>query len=189
MELATVLVNWIVRLSLFVFLALGIIFSPWFLLGAAIAAPLAAISVWDQFQARHSILRNYPLLGHLRFFFESIRPEMMQYFVETDTAGRPFNRNERTVVYERAKDLLDDKPFGTELDAYSTEYEWLNHSIAPSEKSKEPFRIDVGGPQCSKPYSASVYNISAMSFGALSGNAILALNKGAKKGNFFHDTG
>ena len=189
MEFATVLVNWVVRLSLFVFIALGVLFSPWFLLGAAVAAPLAAISVWDRIQTRHSILRNYPLLGHLRFFFESIRPEMMQYFVETDTAGRPFNRNERTVVYERAKDLLDDKPFGTELDAYSTEYEWLNHSIAPSEKSKDPFRIDVGGPQCSKPYSASVYNISAMSFGALSGHAIMALNKGAKKGGFFHDTG
>ena len=163
--------------------------QPFWFLGLAASGPLLLIGIRDKLQKKHSILRNYPIIGHIRFIFESIRPEMMQYFVETDTAGRPFNRNERTVVYERSKGVLDDKPFGTELDAYSTQYEWLNHSIAPSEKPTEPFRIDVGGPECSKPYSASVYNISAMSFGALSGHAIMALNKGAKKGGFFHDTG
>lgn len=200
MEFATKLVNWGVLLFTIVFIALGLILTPWFFIGLSVSVPLTLLSMWDKRQGHHSILRNYPILGHLRFFFESIRPEMMQYFVETDTAGRPFNRNERTVVYERSKDVLDDKPFGTELNVYNTEYEWLNHSIAPRPKAeavgvssengtKDPFRVTVGGPQCTKPYSASLYNISAMSFGALSGNAIMALNKGAKKGGFFHDTG
>ena len=200
MEIATKLVNWGSYLFTIVFIALGVLITPWFFLGLSISLSLVAISIRDRCQDKHSILRNYPILGHLRFFFESIRPEMMQYFVETDTAGRPFNRNERTVVYERSKNVLDDKPFGTELNVYSTEYEWLNHSIAPHPKADAgsvsadgvepgPFRVTIGGPQCSKPYSASIYNISAMSFGALSGNAIMALNKGAKKGGFFHDTG
>lgn len=200
MEFATKLVNVCSYLFTIAFIALGIVITPWFFLGLSISLTLAVISIWDRCQDRHSILRNYPILGHLRYFFESIRPEMMQYFVETDTAGRPFNRNERTVVYERSKNVLDDKPFGTELNVYSTEYEWLNHSIAPRPKAdahgirtdegpSDPFRVVIGGPQCSKPYSASIYNISAMSFGALSGNAIMALNKGAKKGGFFHDTG
>jgi len=200
MEFATKLVNWGSYLFTIAFIALGILLTPWLFLGLSISLPLAALSIWDRCQDKHSILRNYPILGHLRFFFESIRPEMMQYFVETDTAGRPFNRNERTVVYERSKNVLDDKPFGTELNVYSTEYEWLNHSIAPrpkadghgissTESPSDPFRVTIGGPQCTKPYSASIYNISAMSFGALSGHAIMALNKGAKKGGFFHDTG
>ena len=190
MDLAAVLVFWGVVLSNVVFITLGIVFKqPIWYVGLAGSVPLLLIGIRDKLQKKHSILRNYPIIGHLRFIFESIRPEMMQYFVETDTDGRPFNRNERTVVYERSKSVLDDKPFGTELDAYSTEYEWLNHSIAPSEKATEPFRVDIGGPECSKPYSASIYNISAMSFGALSGHAIMALNKGAKKGGFFHDTG
>ena len=189
MDLAAIIVFWGVILSNIVFVVLGIVLGPIWFLGLSGATPLLLIGIRDKLQKRHSILRNYPIIGHLRFVFESIRPEMMQYFVETDTAGRPFNRNERTVVYERSKSVLDDKPFGTQLDAYSTEYEWLNHSIAPTEKATEPFRIDIGGPQCTKPYSASVYNISAMSFGALSGSAIMALNKGAKKGGFFHDTG
>lgn len=189
MDMAAILVFWGVVLSNIVFVVLGIVLGPIWFLGLSGAGPLLVLGIRDKLQKRHSILRNYPIIGHLRFVFEGIRPELMQYFVETDTDGRPFNRNERTVVYERSKSVLDDKPFGTQLDAYSTEYEWLNHSIAPSEKATEPFRIDIGGPQCTKPYSASVYNISAMSFGALSGNAIMALNKGAKKGGFFHDTG
>ena len=167
MDLAAVVVFWGVVLSNIVFITLAIVFKqPLWYLGLSGSMPLLLVGIRDKFQTKHSILRNYPIIGHLRFIFESIRPEMMQYFVETDTAGRPFNRNERTVVYERSKGVLDDKPFGTELDAYSIEYEWLNHSIAPSEKSTEPFRVDVGGAECSKPYSASVYNISAMSFGA-----------------------
>tara|TARA_Y100000589_G_scaffold14395_1_gene11673 strand:+ start:63556 stop:65211 length:1656 start_codon:yes stop_codon:yes gene_type:complete len=196
MDVMTAFVNWGAYLLTILFTVLALTISPLYFIGLSIAGPLALLSIRDRLQTKHSILRNYPIMGHLRFAFESIRPEIMQYFVETDTDGRPFSRNERTVVYERAKSLLDDKPFGTELNAYSTEYEWLNHSIAPHAKAtlpadgtSDPFRLDIGGPQCSKPYSSSIYNISAMSFGALSGNAIMALNKGAKKGGFYHDTG
>ena len=161
---------------------------PWYL-GLIIAAPLALVGTHDFFQKKHSILRNYPILAHLRFFCESIRPELMQYFVEADQDGRPYNRTVRTVVYERAKNTEDVKPFGTELDVYSTEYEYLAHSIVPRPKSDSDFRLTIGNKLCSKPYSASVFNISAMSFGALSPNALEALNKGAKMGGFYHDTG
>ena len=171
------------------FIVLGLLFSQLWLLGLIWSAPTAGIGLWDLTQTHHSILRNYPLLGHLRFFAESIRPEMMQYFVETDEAGRPYNRVQRTAVYERAKDVEDVKPFGTELDVYSTEYEYIRHSIAAKTKQDHDFRVTVGNEQCSKPYNASVLNISAMSFGALSPNALLSLNGGAKLGNFYHDTG
>jgi len=171
------------------FIALGILCAwPW-LFGLIATVPLAIVGTWDIVQTRHSILRNYPILGHLRFFFESIRPEMMQYFVETDTDGRPYSRVVRTVVYERAKNVEGVKPFGTELDVYNTEYQFITHSIAPKPEAKEDFRLTIGNEQCSKPYSASVLNISAMSFGALSPNALESLNKGAKMGNFYHDTG
>ncbi len=163
--------------------------SPWHYIGVVICVLGAIIGTWDLIQTKHSILRNYPLVSHMRFIAESIRPEVMQYFIETDTDGRPFDRSHRSVVYQRAKDELDEKPFGTQLDVYTEEYEWLLQTIAPKPKAKEPFRIDIGGKACKHPYSASVLNISAMSFGALSANAIMALNKGAKKGNFFHDTG
>ncbi|MCH2136064.1 MAG: glutamate synthase-related protein [Phycisphaerales bacterium] len=161
---------------------------PWYF-GLILAAPFALVGTWDRFQPHHSILRNYPILGHLRFFFESIRPEMMQYFVETDTEGRPYNRVVRSVVYERAKNVEGVKPFGTELDVYDSEYQFITHSIAPKPESDGDFRVTVGNHQCSKPYSASILNISAMSFGALSPNALEALNKGAKMGGFYHDTG
>ena len=170
-------------------ICLGLIYSPlWFLL-LIWAIPTSTVGLWDIMQKHHSILRNYPLLGHLRFFFESIRPEMMQYFVETDEGGKPYNRVQRTAVYERSKDQEQAKPFGTDLDVYSTEYEYINHSIAPKPKQESGFRVAVGNEQCSKPYDASVLNISAMSFGALSPNALLALNKGAHMGGFYHDTG
>ncbi len=168
---------------------LGIVHCPWWLMGLIWGLPTAAVGLWDVTQTRHSILRNYPILGHLRFFFESIRPEMMQYFVETDEAGRPYNRVQRTAVYERAKNLEDVKPFGTELDVYGTEYEYIRHSIAPKPKQDHNFRVEIGNSQCSKPYHASVLNISAMSFGALSPHALESLNLGAKLGNFYHDTG
>ncbi|MDP7574893.1 MAG: FMN-binding glutamate synthase family protein, partial [Phycisphaerales bacterium] len=171
------------------FVVLGVVCSQLWLLGLIWSAPTAGVGLWDLVQKQHSILRNYPLLGHLRFFFESIRPEMVQYFVETDEAGRPYNRTQRTAVYERAKNEEDVKPFGTELNVYDIEYEYISHSIAPKPKQDHHFIVTVGNEQCSKPYEASILNISAMSFGALSSNALLALNRGAKMGNFYHDTG
>jgi glutamate synthase domain-containing protein 2 len=152
-------------------------------------AALSAIGAIDLVQTRHSLLRNYPLTAHLRFILEEIRPEIRQYFLESEKDGTPFSRDKRAIVYQRAKQALDKRPFGTQNDVYASGYEWLHHSIAPRLVAKEPFRILIGGPDCTKPYSASVFNISAMSFGALSPNAIRALNRGASKGNFAHDTG
>ena len=143
----------------------------------------------DLFQPRHAILRNYPITAHLRFLFEKIRPEMRQYFFEDDKDGLPFPRDKRAIVYQRAKGALDKRPFGTQYDVYQSHYEWLHHSIAPKAPPGEPFRISIGGPDCTHPYSASVFNISAMSYGSLSANAVRSLNKGAKMGDFAHDTG
>ena len=155
----------------------------------ALAGALTAVGIHDLIQTHHSVLRSYPIIGHLRFLLENMRAEIRQYFFESDTEGVPFSRNKRAVVYQRAKGSLDKRPFGTQLDVYATSFEWLNHSLTPKEPCAEPFRITIGGPDCRLPYSASVLNISAMSFGALSANAILALNSGAKLGNFAHDTG
>lgn len=150
---------------------------------------LSAIGTADLLQTKHAILRNYPLMAHIRFILEEIRPEIRQYFLESEKDGTPFSRDKRAIVYQRAKQALDKRPFGTQNDVYASGYEWLDHSIAPKPIAKEPFRILIGGPDCAKPYSASIFNVSAMSFGALSPNAIRALNIGAKKGNFAHDTG
>jgi glutamate synthase domain-containing protein 2 len=150
---------------------------------------LAVVGTIDVFQSRHAVLRNYPLTAHIRFILEEIRPEIRQYFLESEKDGTPFSRDKRALVYQRAKRALDKRPFGTQNDVYANGFEWLDHSIAPKLVVKEPFRVTVGGPDCSKPYLASVFNISAMSFGALSSNAIRALNGGAQKGNFAHDTG
>jgi glutamate synthase domain-containing protein 2 len=150
---------------------------------------LAVIGTIDLIQPRHAVLRNYPLTAHIRFILEEIRPEIRQYFLESEKDGTPFSRDKRAIVYQRAKQALDKRPFGTQSDVYSTGFEWLHHSIAPKSIVREPFRLIVGGSDCSKPYSASIFNISAMSFGALSPNAIRALNIGAKRGNFAHDTG
>ena len=158
----------------------------WLLL---LTLPLTILGFRDIFQTRHNLLRNYPLMAHLRWVFEGIRPEIRQYLLESDTDAIPFSREQRALVYGRAKNTVDVHPFGTDLDVYGEQYSWLNHSTAPSEKQASCFCTIVGGPQCDKPYNASVYNISAMSFGALSANAIRALNKGAKMGNFAHDTG
>jgi glutamate synthase domain-containing protein 2 len=161
------------------------------IMGTTLAAMifLIIVGVHDLIQTRHAILRNYPIIGHLRFFFEKIRPEMRQYFFEGDTDGRPFPRERRAIVYQRAKLDLDKKPFGTQGDVYAEGHEWLLHSIAPAPIAKHLFRVSIGGPDCTQPYDASVLNISAMSYGALSANAIRALNLGAKLGNFAHDTG
>ena len=145
----------------------------------------------DTHQRRHSVLRNYPVIGHLRFLAEFVRIEIRQYFIESDTEAQPFSRTQRSLVYQRAKGDGDKRPFGTQLDVKAAGYEWINHSIAPTRVASYDFRvlIGAGGSSCTQPYSASLFNISAMSFGALSANAILSLNAGAKKGNFAHDTG
>ncbi|MGO9427847.1 FMN-binding glutamate synthase family protein [Rhodoblastus sp.] len=150
---------------------------------------LATIGLGDLLQKRHSVLRNYPILAHLRFMIEEIRPEIRQYLFESETDGSPFSRDRRALVYQRAKMQLDKRPFGTQLPVYSDGFEWMLHSLSPRPVVKKPFRITIGGPDCKQPYSASVFNISAMSFGSLSANAIRALNGGAKLGGFAHDTG
>ena len=133
---------------------------------------LALIGIHDIVQTRHAVLRNYPLMAHIRFILEEIRPEIRQYFLESEKDGTPFSRDKRAIVYQRAKRALDKRPFGTQNDVYASGYEWLDHSMAPKPVVKEPFRVAIGGPDCAKPYSASIFNISAMSFGALSANAI-----------------
>jgi glutamate synthase domain-containing protein 2 len=157
--------------------------------GAGVCALVLALGVHDLLQKKHSILRNYPVLAHFRFLLEGIRPEMQQYFIERDTDGKPYDRDSRTLVYERAKDLHAEMPFGTQLDVYAPGYEFFNHSIAPRPKQEEQFRVRVGGPDCTQPYDMSLLNVSAMSFGALSAHAIHALSAGAKLGGFAHDTG
>ena len=150
---------------------------------------LTLLGIRDLTQTRHAVLRNYPITAHLRFLLEEIRPEMRQYFFESEKDGTPFSRDTRALVYQRAKMVLDKRPFGTQENVYVEGYEWMHHSLAPRPRADADFRITVGGPDCKKPYSASVLNISAMSFGSLSPNAIRALNGGAKLGHFAHDTG
>ena len=151
--------------------------------------PILAIGLVDMLQKRHSIRRNFPLVGHGRYLLELIRPEIYQYFVESNSDGRPFDREKRSIVYQRAKGQLDTLPFGTQADVYATDYEWINHSLRPHPISNPNPRVVIGGETCAQPYSASLFNISAMSFGSLSKNAVLALNKGAKIGGFSHNTG
>jgi Glutamate synthase domain 2 len=151
--------------------------------------PLILLGIFDITQKSHSILRNFPILGHMRFLLEEIRPEIFQYFVESDTSGRPFNREQRNVVYQRAKNDRDTTPFGTVENVYETGYEWVNHSLNPKQMDHTDVRITIGGPECNQPYSASLLNISAMSYGALSKNAVIALNHGAKMGGFAHNSG
>lgn len=150
---------------------------------------LALLGIWDLFQKRHNLTRNYPVTAHLRWIFEGFRPEIRQYFVESDVGGMPFNRDLRSLVYERAKNLHAEEPFGTELDVYEPGYEYFTHSLAPKPEATEPFKVRVGGPGCKRPYDMALLNVSAMSFGAISANAVLALNTGAKMGGFAHDTG
>ena len=173
----------VLLLSLFLLLVYGMGWG--LLLGAA---GLVALGVHDLLQTHHSILRNYPVIGHLRFVLEFVRPEIRQYFIESDNEAAPFSRSQRSLVYQRAKGESDKRPFGTQLDVQAPGFEWINHSVAPSQLATHDFRITIG-PETAQPYSASVFNISAMSFGALSANAILALNAGAKRGSFAHDTG
>jgi glutamate synthase domain-containing protein 2 len=169
---------------------LGIFFSWvwWFLL---LIIPLWIMGLMDMLQSKHAIMRNYPIVGRLRYLMEDLRPKIYQYFVESDTDGRPINRVDRSTIYQRAKRELDTQPFGTQFDVYSEGYEWLAHSINPTDfhqLNKDP-RVIFGENTCSKPYSGSILNVSAMSYGSLSANAIEALNAGARIGNFAHNTG
>ncbi|RPD96034.1 FMN-binding glutamate synthase family protein [Aureibaculum marinum] len=154
--------------------------------------PLILMGVIDIVQKKHTIRRNFPVIGRFRYVLESIRPEIMQYFVETDTEGRPLNRILRSLIYRRAKKVNDTEPFGTQMNLYHSGYEWMEHSMYakhnPKEIGKFP-KLKIGGSDCKQPYYSSLLNISAMSFGSLSDNAVMALNKGAKMGNFAHNTG
>ena len=176
-----------VVLLIFSFLGAGVMgLSGWW---PTVFLALTAVGVYDLQQTHHAILRNYPIIGHLRFMLEYIRPEIRQYFIESESEASPFSRAQRTLVYSRAKGASDKRPFGTQLDVRAVGYEWINHSISPSELAGHDFRVSVGGKDCTQPYNISLFNVSAMSFGALSANAVLALNLGAKMGGFAHDTG
>ena len=167
-------------------------FWPPMLWSFLLIGPLVLMGVFDILQKKHTIRRNFPLIGRFRYVLESIRPEIMQYFVETDTQGRPLNRILRSLVYQRAKGENDTEPFGTQMDLYHSGYEWMEHSMYAKQNPQhivEFPRLIIGGKDCKQPYSSSLLNISAMSFGSLSKNAVLALNKGAKMGNFAHNTG
>src|SRR5689334_18859973 len=162
---------------------------PWIWLLTVVAGFFALVGTVDVIQPRQAIRRNYPIMAHIRFFLEFVRPEIRQYFLETDTEKIPFSRAQRSLAYQRAKNVIDKRPYGTQLNVYETDYEWVNHSLNPVHVKDANFRVTIGEKTCAQPYSASVFNISAMSFGALSANAVLALNKGALKGKFAHDTG
>ena len=170
---------------------IAFLFKPDLLLFSCVAlfGGLALVGTYDLLQTRHAILRNYPIAAHIRFLLESIRPEMRQYFFEDDKSSMPFSRDKRAVIYQRAKLQLDKRPFGTVYDVYAEGYEWMSHSLAPKDVNEHATRLTIGGSDCAKPYSASIFNISAMSFGSLSPNAIRSLNNGARIGGFAHDTG
>ncbi|XZT38835.1 FMN-binding glutamate synthase family protein [Acinetobacter baumannii] len=171
--------------SIYYFISDTLLNGLWVVSGA-----LSLLGLYDVLQNRHSILRNYPIMGHFRFLFEDIRPEIRQYFIEADQDALPFSRMQRSLVYQRAKNENADKPFGSIIDVYQEDYRFIVHSISPCPPADpKSFRIQIGNAQCLQPYSASIMNISAMSFGSLSANAIRALNKGAQLGGFYHDTG
>ncbi len=175
-------------LSILIVGAIGWFWNPfWWLF--VLVGPIVLIGIIDMMQKKNTIIRNFPFLGHFRYLFMSISPEIRQYFVESNTDGKPFNKNQRNFVNKRSENHFETHPFGTELDVYAEQYEWAAHSIYPKDLMSEPPRILVGGKQCTQPYQASIFNISAMSYGSLSAAAVRALNKGAKMGGFFHDTG
>lgn len=172
-------------------LAVALVARDWppILWSLLLLLPAIARGTADMLQTKQAIKRNFPLVGHARYLLEMIRPEINQYFIESNSDGKPFSRHERSLVYQRAKGDTDTLPFGTQKDVYGTGYEWINHSLAPVHPDETAARVRVGGPDCTQPYSASVLNVSAMSYGSLSKNAILALNGGAKLGGFAHNTG
>lgn len=164
--------------------------TGWWYILAVLLIPIA-IGYVDFFQKKHTLMRNFPIFGRLRWVMEALRPKMYQYFIESDTDGMPINRIDRSTVYQRAKRETDTMPFGTQNDVYKEGYEWMMHSIKPKEfdSINQNPRILIGNKDCTQPYSASIMNISAMSFGSLSTAAIEALNAGAKLGDFAHNTG
>jgi glutamate synthase domain-containing protein 2 len=171
--------------------ALGYFVSSAWLWSLVVIIPILALGFYEMFQKSHAIMRNFPILGRMRYIMEWLRPKMYQYFIESDTDGRPYNRIDRSIVYQRAKNVVDTTPFGTQLDVYAEGYEWMSHSIAALDKkllNLSP-RVKIGNAQCAQPYECSVLNVSAMSFGSLSKNAIEALNGGAAIGGFAHNTG
>ena len=194
-----------IRFTAFGLSVMGLLLSVFTLVGFGIGGysvvvflALVGLGIYDVVQSKSSVLRNYPVIGHLRFMLEYIRPEMRQYFLESDVEATPFSRSQRSLVYQRAKGDSDKRPYGTQLDVHAEGYEWMNHTVKPSAVASHDFRVWIGGEPgavsigkggCNQPYHASIFNISAMSFGSLSANAILALNAGAKRGGFAHDTG
>lgn len=170
-------------------ICLSLLHSSWWWFAAGPLAAAASVGTWDLLQRRHSVLRNYPLLGHLRFLLEKLRPELQQYFVERNFDSRPFDRDVRSIVYERAKGTEDSEAFGSERDLYADGYEFLVPSMAPVPVPDETPVVHVGGPECTRPYDMALLNVSAMSFGSLSSPAVRALNRGAAAGGFAHDTG
>lgn len=172
----------IISLIIFFYFKVGLFFS-------IILFVLLLIGYANSIQQKHAILRNFPVLGYFRYFFEMISPEIQQYFIERSTDGKPFSRNQRSLAYQRAKNIDSSTPFGTQLNLNQPHYEGIKHSIFPAIVNEELPRILIGGSDCTQPYSASLLNISAMSFGSLSENAIVALNKGAQQGKFYHNTG
>lgn len=176
--LVIVITTWVVTILIHYYLWIPVILTA-----------IYALGVYNAYQTKHAILRNFPVLGYFRYFFEEISPEMQQYFIERETDGKPFPRHQRSAVYRRAKNISDTVAFGTQLEINHRKYEGIKHSMYAKSPSEELPRVIVGGEQCTQPYSASLLNISAMSFGSLSDRAQMALNRGAKKGNFYHNTG
>ena len=190
-ENARTKVFWAMVVLTVAFIALGWVYWIFWWL-AIIPAALVILGLWDLIQTKHSIRRNYPIVGRLRYLLEDAGPELHQYLIENDTDARPFARDTRSLIYQRAKNVPDEKPFGTEQNVYAEGYTFLLHSVAPVPVPDDPeqsMRVTIGGPDCKHPYSSSVLNISAMSFGALGRSAILSMNSGAQMGGFAHDTG
>lgn len=180
---------WILSSAALAFHVTSFFLSPWMLSFCFLTIPLFVVGIIDMNQTKHSIRRNFPVIGHMRYIFEMIRPEINQYFIESNTDGTPFSREERSVVYQRSKKVTDTIPFGTQRNVYEEGYEYVPHSISPVHVDPKGLRVLVGGQHCSQPYLASIFNISAMSYGSLSTNAVRALNGGAHDGHFAHNTG
>ncbi len=178
-----------VSFVLFSGVGVAALFWPQVAWGFLLLCPIFLMGLLDVWQTRHSIRRNFPILGNLRYLFELVRPELQQYFVESNQSGRPIPRELRSVVYQRAKGQTESQPFGTQLDVHQEHYEWVNHSMVPKAVLAQDVRVQIGGKDCRQPYLASLMNVSAMSYGSLSSAAVSALNLGAKKGGFFHNTG
>ncbi|MGE3611502.1 MAG: FMN-binding glutamate synthase family protein [Bacteriovoracaceae bacterium] len=180
---------WIISISVLSIQLVLSFYHPTIYLTFVVTIPLFLLGIVDMLQTKHTIRRNFPVIGHMRYLLEMIRPEINQYFIESNTDGTPFSREERSVVYQRAKKVTDTLPFGTQRNVYEEGYEYVPHSISPKHVNANDLRITIGGKDCIKKYSASIFNVSAMSYGSLSPNAIRALNGGAKDGKFAHNTG